>query len=244
VTTSISSASWNEIQQLHARIDQQIASASNVADAAQRFAAAFSTSFESVALARVFFVLPLRVLPAAERAAAEAMAAANGRAVVDATSTLVLAGTAGREAAWNDRTHSVGHRAIPLVDRELVDGAPMIAELLASLRVELATISSDVPAQLRTLAGGLNARFYVPDARTTVDARGRHVIAAREFVDRYAIASVFGMGGRYASGALVAAIVFTTETLSASEVDRFPSFIGTFKLATTALAGDAKWFAA
>jgi len=50
------------------------------------------------------------------------------------------------------------------------------------------------------------------------------------------------MGGRYAGGALVAAIVFTTEPLAARDVDLFPSFIGTFKITTAALAETEHWF--
>jgi hypothetical protein len=242
VPATIRSTRWETIQSLHAELDRQVAEAGCIADAAQRFAAAFAGSFDTVALARVFVVLPLRTLPAAERAAAEAVAKATARTLAETTPVLALVGTAGNEAAWNDRTQSHGHRAIPLVDAELVQGAPMIAELLASLRVELAQIGRDAPAELRTLTGGLNARFYVPDARTTLDRQGRHIIAARDFVDRYEIETVFGMGGRYASGALVAAILFTTETLEAREVDRFPSFISTFKMATAEHAAADRWF--
>jgi hypothetical protein len=242
MTATIRTTTWNEIQTLHAAIDRSVGEATNMTDAAQAFAAAFASAFETVVLARVFFVLPMSALSAPERAAAHAAAKATGRTVADATPVLVLAGTAGREPAWNDRTRSQNHRAIPLVDPELVHGAPMIAELLASLSVELVGISRDAPAQLRALSGGLNARFYVPNARTTLDRHGRHVIAARDFVDRYAIETVFGMGGRYAGGALVAAIVFTTEPLAARDVDLFPSFIGTFKITTAALAETEHWF--
>ena len=47
---------------------------------------------------------------------------------------------------------------------------------------------------------------------------------------------MFGMGGAYLDGKIVVAIMFTRETLAELYVDRFPSFIGTFKLATSSLA--------
>ncbi len=236
-------ATWPEIEALRTALAASIETAPDVATAAQRFVRGFADRFESVALARMFVVTPLHGLPPAERAAAQAFAVAAGRpGPLDRGVPVALLGTAGVVPAWNDRTASAGHRAIPLIDKALVEGAPMVAELLAALQIDLAALRGDAPVGLRPLVGGINQRFYVPDARTAVDTEGRHIIGAQEFVAAHGIRSVFGMGGAYVGGALVVAVIFTTEELEPLVVDRFPSFISTFKMGTAAHADAGRLF--
>jgi hypothetical protein len=209
--------------------------APDLESAAARAARQFHRAAESCVLARLFVVLPFGRLPDAERAWAEGLATSIGRAqaLSPTTPVLVLLGTAGLDPRWNDRTASAGHRAIPLVDRTFVESAPMIAALLSSLKLDLG-VRTDGAIELRSVAGGLNARFLVEDAPTTVDSAGRFVIAARDFVAAHQIRSVFGMGGSYVGGELAAAIMFTRETLRAADCDRFTSLISSFKMATSA----------
>ena len=244
MATTLRLATWSEIETLRTQLTASLATATDMAAAAQVFARAFVDQFSTVALARVFVVVPFRALPAAERAAAEAFAVAAGRnlPIEPSVPVLTLLGTAGVMHAWNDRLASAGHRAIPLIDKSFVEGAPMIAELLAGLKVDLAMLRGDTAVDLRALVGGINQRFFVADAREAVDARGRLIIGARDFVTKNAIRSVFGMGGAYVGGTLVVAIVFTTEPLEPLVVDRYPSFIGTFKIATAALVGSGLLF--
>ncbi|MEO7096156.1 MAG: hypothetical protein ABI175_23040, partial [Polyangiales bacterium] len=220
-----------------------LGAAPTVAAAAQSFTESLQTTFSSVVLARVFGVIPLRRLPEAERAWAERFAVLAARPVPldPATPVLTLLGTAGVLPAWTKRTASIGHLAIPLVDQQLVDGAPMIAELLSSLQVNVQKQAGGSAVELRRLAGGRDGRFYVADAQSSIDAKGRRIIAAGDFVAKHTIRTVFGMGGSYLGGELVAAIVFTNELLTALEVDRFPSLIGTFKIATAKLASAHSW---
>jgi hypothetical protein len=82
------------------------------------------------------------------------------------------------------------------------------------------------------MLGGRNGRFFVPDAAANCDALGRHVIPGREFVSTHKVLTVFGMGGAYGDGSLAVVIVFTNERLDAATVDRFPSLISNFKMAT------------
>ncbi|CAN5909416.1 hypothetical protein BH11MYX2_BH11MYX2_10150 [soil metagenome] len=246
MTTTIKNASWDVVQGLRADMEVGLRAATSLQDGAQKFVEMFRRSFDTVALARMFLVLPFAELPQVEQLAARELVVKLGRApAIDAaTPVLTLLATSGERPAWNRREQSAGHRAIPLVDTSLVDGAPMIAALLSALRVDLEHLRADASTHLRSLAGGLNSRFYVPDARSTVDARGRRVIAATDFVEQYTIRTVFGMGGAYLGGGLVVAIVFTKELLPELHVDRFPSFIGTFKIATTSLVDAKKFFAA
>jgi len=225
------------VQELRSDLEPQLRKAPNLVTAAQRFVEMFTRSFDTVALARLFIVARYDTLAVPEQDTAAAFAKRVGRGTLESTTpVLSLLGTSGALPSWNRREKSNGHRAIPFLDRSLVDGAPMIAALLSSLNVDLVALRGDPAVQLRHLSGGLNARFYVPDARSTLDARGRHIIAAQDFVQTQGIRTVFGMGGAYMDGKIVVAIMFTRELLAELYVDRFPSFIGTFKLATSALA--------
>ena len=45
------------------------------------------------------------------------------------------------------------------------------------------------------MLGGLNAKFFVPDAGTTRNGRGDYVIPARDFLSqKHSVRTVFGMG--------------------------------------------------
>jgi hypothetical protein len=238
-------STFEEIERLRTQLDKACTSASDVETAASQVAQLFLRASPTCVLARLFMVLPLRRLPTAERTWAETFATKIGRTepLAPTTQVLSLLGTAGLDAAWNVRTSSAGHRAIPLIDRAFVEGAPMIAALLGSFKLDLGTLNHGEIA-LRTLQGGLNARFFVEDAQSQVDSEGRFVIGAREFVAKHQVRSVFGMGGSYVGGELAVAILFTKEPLRATEVDRFSSLISSFKMATSAQVAANRIYAA
>jgi hypothetical protein len=231
----LSSASWPEINDFRAQVSARVEKDLWLTDASRHFASLFVERFPSVVLARVFAVVPFERLPAVDAEVARAFAEKLGAAqlLVPNTPVLSLLGTSGIVAAWNQRASSAGHLAIPLLSRELVEGAPMIAQLLADLKVDLACLDDARPIDSKKMLGGTNQRFYVPSAKTAVDARGRFVIPSRDFVERHRIETVFGMAGAYVDGMIIAAILFTTENLDVGTVDRFPSIIGNFRMATT-----------
>jgi hypothetical protein len=51
------------------------------------------------------------------------------------------------------------------------------------------------------------------------------------------------MGGAYLNGVLAVAFLFSSEALPRENVDRFPSLISNFKMATSALVEQKRWFA-
>jgi hypothetical protein len=237
----IADADLEAIRKIRAAIED--GAGDNLEKSAKSLAAAFVARFESVVLCRVFCVLSLAELPEAERKAAEAIVA--GRAELGSgTRVLSLLATRGREASWNDRKLSRGHRAIPLIDSTFVQGAPMIAKLLADLKVDLANLDTGTAIATRQMLGGTNMTFYVPDAAEARDALDRRIIADADFVQRHGVKTVFGMGGAYVTGQVVVAILFSTEKLGRPTVDRFPNLIGTFKIKTAALVHEGKIFAA
>ena len=236
----ISDASLAHVGRL--RADLSASKNDSLEQAAARFAASFTSHFESVVLSRVFAVLGLDELPEEERAAAVAVAGGNA-ALGPSTRVLSLLATRGRKPEWNDRKLSRGHRAIPLLDRSFVQGAPMIAKLLSDLEVDLASLDEGKPIATRQMLGGANVTFYVPEAASACDDLGHPIIPARDFVDDFGIKTAFGMGGAYATGQLVVSTVFTSEEVDLPTVNRFPNLIGSFKMSTAALVAAGNIFA-
>ena len=80
------------------------------------------------------------------------------------------------------------------------------------------------------------------NASTAKDDRGRSVIPDQVFAKKYGVNTVFGMGGSYVDGTLAVAVFFTTEQLERMVVDRYPSLIGNFKMATADLMSEGRIF--
>jgi len=153
----------------------------SVRSSAQGFARDLADTFSGVVLARLFLVLPFSQLPEGDRTFARGIVGGDAR-LQATTNVLSLVGTYGRDPTWCDRAGSRGHLAIPLIDRAFVSNIPMVAKLLADLEVDLAGLDDGKPIATRRMLGGRNAAFYVPDAQDAVDAQGRSIIPARDFV--------------------------------------------------------------
>ena len=226
---SFQQSTWADLESLRL----SIRAAASVESAAQGFADALASSSPTVILARVFIVLPMERLSLADRDFARTLVGNEATRLDPKTPTLVLLGTAGREPAWRDRQLSTGHRAIPLIDAVFVHNIPMIAKLLADLDVTFSPLEDSKALDTRRLLGSHNAAFFVSDATRTLDDAGRRIIPNRAFVEANGVRTVFGMGGAFLDGTLTTAIVFTSETIDKLVVDRFPSLISNFKMATT-----------
>ncbi len=117
------------------------------------------------------------------------------------TRCLTLLGTAGDEPAWNDRTRSQGHKAIPLASEEMVGRLPMVAQLITQLGLEIGAVIR--PRNPIELAQRTYDVFHVPDA-----AGSPHLPAQEEFVLRYGVRSALGFGGVLPSGDFYAIVLF------------------------------------
>ncbi|HEY0708486.1 MAG TPA: hypothetical protein VGG33_16890 [Polyangia bacterium] len=239
---SLTEADWSVIEALRKSVGE-LSKSENLVEASEGFTKLFATKFASIVLARMFVVVPFSALPAREQQQARASKLSHER-TNDDTLCLCLLGSFGKENAWKDRRLSVDHLAIPLLDAASVSEAPMIAKLLGDLEVDLRNLATGTSIATRMMVGGRNGTFYVPDAPTAVDAQGRAVIPAEDFVKRFQVKTVFGMGGAYLDGTLVVAILFTSESLDRLVVDRFPSFISSFKMATASLVAQGQIFPA
>jgi hypothetical protein len=235
---SLEAASWPDINAFRESIAKEVAVQPSLCAAAQRFATQFIEHFPSIVLSRVFAVVPFQRLPASDAESAARFAEQVGASSLLKPDTRVLSllGTSGANPLWNNRAHSAGHLAIPLLSRQLVEGIPMIAQLLADLGVDLACLDDARGIESRRMLGSANQCFYVATASEARDSRGRLIIASQGFVSEYKVETVFGMGGSYVDGMMVVAICFSKERVDRLTIDRFPSVIANFKMATTTLA--------
>ena len=229
-------------------IEPELARCTHLDEAAQLFCNRFYESFVDFAvLVRMFGTVPLGGLPPADRVFASSFLDKGGTAPMfeSQTPVLTLLGTRGVETSWCDRAKSRDHRAIPLLSNDFIDGIPMIARLLGEI---------GFPRLSRGPAGwqfvtrdivDVNGLFFVGDARTTTDERGRHIIPSFEFVERYGIKSVFGFGGPYtATSTFLTAIVFTRRAIPRVVAGRFVQLIANFKAVTTPLLDAGALFSA
>jgi hypothetical protein len=225
----LSEIDWEGIEGLRSQVSEPCYS--QVEGGAQLFVEAFCERFPTVVLARLFLVLPFESLPPRDAEFARALVKDDAR-LKPATRVLSLLGSSGHNPTFVGRLNSSGHLAIPLLDRQFVQEIPMITRLLADLEVDFQALDDGRPIATRKMLGGRNSTFYVADAATARDEQGRSIIPARDFVESNGIRTVFGMGGAYIDGTLAAAILFTQESLERPAVDRFASFINTFKMST------------
>lgn len=233
-----------ELDALESRVRASSQRAQCLEEAAQTFTREMFESFAgSTALARVYATVPYARLPTAARAFVAELVASKGHQLHDATPVLSLVGSYGLLPEWCDRKLSQGHVGIPLLDARFVGAIPMVARLLQELGIDLRWFDDAPGAYVRRLIGGFNGVFYVEDASASRDQHGRFVVPAQDFVAKHGIKTVFGMGGHYLDGTLVAAIVFARESLPRSQAETFASLISGFKTSTASFVRAGSIFA-
>ena len=135
------------------------------------------------------------------------------------TRCLTLIGSAGEHPSWNDRRKSKGHQAIPLLSVEMIERAPMIAQLMKEFGVPLASVvtaRTQAPAIVESVQGSTYNIFHVEDA-----VGSAYIPAQKDFVEPYNVKSVIGFGGSMAMGELFAVIMFTKVAVSRANARRF-----------------------
>ena len=232
---SIANCSLEEIAELNHLLSQRLASAETLRHAAQGYTQELRAHFGGlVALARLYVTFRMSELPPGYREFAERVAQENGvrEALSDRTSVMCLMGSSGVEDAWNDPLESRGHMAIPLINGSFVENIPMVARLLREVGAGLSWLDSEDSSVAIESLGSIGGLFYVQDANVAADQKGRKIVPAQNFVSRYHIKSVFGLGGSYVGGSLVSLIVFTTESIERSQAHALMPLLNTFKSLT------------
>lgn len=134
----------------------------------------------------------------------------RARITEDADAYLTLMGTYGAEAAWCDRRQSQAHQVVALGDNI----TPMMRAALDQTALTAST-SKDLATEQE---GDMTERFYVADA---VDSP--YVPDQNDFVKRYGIQSVLGLGGHFISGAGYLMAGFTRVFATPETVEAFTS---------------------
>jgi hypothetical protein len=229
-----------------AGVGKSIAKCGCLEDAAQKVTASIYKEFkDSVVLTRLFATVPFEMLPASNRNFVTSLLDAKELTPLlhSHTPILSLLGTSGQEDEWNDRRKSRGHVGIPFVSADFIDQVPMISHLLKSLGFSSEWILSNGTGIFESTMGKMAGIFYVPEASTAVDEKNRKIIGAQDFVSKYNIRTVFGVGGGYVKeAAFIVLIVFAREQIDEERAQCFLPLATVVKAATTKLLLQGKIF--
>lgn len=244
----ISNVTVSSITALRGEILERITGCTFLEDAAQKYTDAMYEEFEdSIVLVRLFATSPFGNLPLTNQSFVNRLAASAGVSslVDDQMLVLSLLGTRGKKAAWNNRRYSQGHVGIPLASGDFIEAIPMMSRLLKELGLGLNWIDSGDTEIVGRTIGAMAGVFYVRDAKTAVDHKGRKIIAAQDFVSAHNVKTVFGIGGGYlTSNIFTTNIVFCSETIEKNRVELFIPVMNTLKAGTMRLASRKKIFVA
>jgi hypothetical protein len=196
-------------------------SATSLDDAAEAIVAYLYAELESAsvtvrrpALVRFYKTKPYSALD--ERLRARSAAQSPMIKLRPETRCLTLLATIGDQPEWCDPRQSVGHQAIPLPSASIVEQAPMIAQLIREMGMEIRDVVDPDPSLISEREGRTYNVFHVEDALGSA-----YIPAQDEFVIPYGIGSVIGFGGMLSDGDMFAVIVFARGRVPAHAAARF-----------------------
>jgi hypothetical protein len=128
---------------------------------------------------------------------------------------LTLLATAGTEEDWNDRHRSQGHRAIPLASVRMIHRAPMIAQLIEQMGMNVEHLVQTDATIVPDAEGRTFNIFYVDQALGSP-----YIPAQADFVARFGIHSVLGFGGML-RGEMFAVVMFSRVPIPPPAASRF-----------------------
>jgi len=166
-------------------------------------------------LSRIFVNIPYKSLPKANKQAVDNLTdSLNVSSKIKRnTQILSLVGTSGTQAQWNDRKNSQGHVGIPLISTEFIEGIPMMSRLLDDLGIDIEGMSEMKAGITSNVISEEQGLFYVDDAVSKNDNKGRKIVAAQDFVKQYNIKTVFGLGGNITGNSYFTFIIFNNQSL-------------------------------
>jgi hypothetical protein len=173
-----------------------------------------ATAAKSCALVRFYKTYPFRDLE--PRLQSFSRKQLRGVSVSEQMKCLTLLATIGQEARWRDRRQSEGHQAIPLPSAQIVEGAPMIAQLIRQMGLDIADVVAPQASVLHERAGKTYNVFHVENARGSP-----YIPAQADFVERYGVRSVLGFGGLLGDGEFFAVIMFSRGPITTESAARF-----------------------
>jgi hypothetical protein len=141
---------------------------------------------------------------------------ALGRAPEGLVNCLTLLASRGMLPEWNDRFASRHHQVIPLVSREMIKEAPMIAQLIKRLGIDLSQVVEPLPTLFLNPTEKKYNVLYVPEAKGS-----QTIVAQAGFVDVHKIRTVIGIGGLLPTGDMFAVMIFMRIFVPADTAQRF-----------------------
>lgn len=129
---------------------------------------------------------------------------------------LILMATAGELPEWNSRHKSVGHKAIPIANKEAISRIPMLSQLFQQLDLNPDALVQPDPNLFTDLEQRMYNVFYIPDA-----LESPYIPAKTSFVIPFNVKSVVGFGGLLPSGNMFAIIMFLKVLVPPITVDLF-----------------------
>ena len=165
------------------------------------------------ALMRFFRTIPFAELTPDLR---DIAAASVAKGPAELVNCLTLLATRGIEPQWNERFSSRGHQVIPLVSEEMVQKAPMIAQLIKRLGINISQVVQPNPTLFLHPSEKNYNVLYVPEAKGSST-----IVAQSDFVDQYGVRSVIGLGGLLPTGEMFAVMIFFRVFIPASTAERF-----------------------
>jgi hypothetical protein len=239
----LAAAVFSGVPGIKAALGDSLAKSTSLENAARAWLdAVYEPLAKALVLARVFAILPRASLPEAEGERADRVAHAAGHRLDTRSPVLTLVATRGMHSEWNERRQSHGHLALPLVSSALVEASPMIASLLDDMGVRLTSVSWGPRLVSSSREVPAHPTFYVPDARTTMDARGRFKIPAREFVVTHDVKTVFGVGGSLGAGTLYAMVLFARQHVTRAVAEQLVPLAEDFRSAAVSVAAKGAFF--
>jgi hypothetical protein len=132
---------------------------------------------------------------------------------------LTLLATAGKLPEWNSRHKSIGHKAIPLSNEEVISRIPMIYQLIQQFGLNPSNVVTQPnPHLLNDLEQRMYNVFYIPDALGSP-----FIPSQSSFVIPFQVKSVIGFGGILPSGNMFAVVMFLKVVVPKLVVDLFSS---------------------
>jgi len=129
---------------------------------------------------------------------------------------LTLIASVGDEAEWCSPETSHGHRVIPLPSPEIVEQAPMIAQLIRQMGLDIDSVVRPQADIIPELEGKTYNVFHVEQALGSP-----YIPAQDDFVIPYGVRSVVGFGGLLRSGDLFTVIMFSRVPIGEEAASRF-----------------------
>lgn len=166
------------------------------------------------ALVRCYRTVSYSLLDRPQRAFAESVLGASQ--VNPDMKCLTLIASVGDEAEWNSPSTSRGHRVIPLPSPEIVEQAPMIAQLIRQMGLDIDSVVRPQGDIIPALEGKTYNVFHVEQALGSP-----YIPAQDDFVIPYGIRSVVGFGGLLRSGDLFSVIMFARVPIGEEPAGRF-----------------------